>query len=89
VRENCIVLPRYERDANLADFGHAVGHDCVHCDAIREMGPAQIANHLVRLMGAAKGDLVVEPPKSKRDLRNENRKRIGRAALLHALRKAS
>jgi hypothetical protein len=89
VRENCIVLPRYERDANIADFGHSIGHDCVHCDAIREIGPALLKNPLVRLMGQAKGSVPAAAPKSKRELRNEARRSAGRRSLILALRRAS
>jgi hypothetical protein len=85
VRENCIVLPRYERDANIADFGHSIGHDCVHCDAIREIGPALLKNPLVRLMGHAKGSVLPPSPKTKRELRNEARKSAGRRSLILAV----
>lgn len=88
MRENCIVLPRYERDANIADFTHSVGHDCVHCDAIREMGPALLKNPLVRLMSAAQGSVPAAAPKTKRELRNEARKTAGRRSLLLALRRS-
>lgn len=67
---------RSERDATLADFTHAVGHSCSHCQAIREDGPAEPRNPLVRLMASAMLRTASEsaPKQDKRALRNAARK---------------
>jgi hypothetical protein len=72
-------------DATCADFSHSLGHECIACRVIREDGPEAPKNPLVRLMGRAQGDVVAPPTRTKRALRNETRKRIGRGRLLRAL----
>ena len=75
-------------DATAEHFCHALDHACEGCRVIREDGPELPKNPLVRLMGRAQGDVVTKPTRSKRELRNETRKRIGRERLLLALRAA-
>ena len=72
----CTPLPYNTRDATLADFSHEVGHSCLHCQAIRDEGPSEPCNPLVRLIASAMGTTASEtkPRVDKRSLRNEARK---------------
>jgi hypothetical protein len=82
------------RDASLAHFAHALGHDCQHCRAIRRLGPPAPGNPLARLIATAQGTVVSEDDAVQRLPKPQRRKyarlahKRGLKGLLLAMRAA-